>query len=202
MEDIQRTARGRWEKIGFWLLVFPVVPAVTLNNILMALGLPFWGSIVIVLVLLAFGTYLLSRPIRTERSRRLANDLERGVFDCAIRFPRSTSGSLRDLWEFGAGELQNSSFRFQARVEDEQGSPAGHVKTFPNAVIAPATEPPARKPQGWMRDWRYLHLQSEGCFVQVAGSDLTCTFIESALSAKHETSKATANGEDVNQNSP
>lgn len=193
--------RGRLEKIGFWLMVFPVFPAMILNNIFEALGLPLWSSIVIVLALLALTFYLLSRPIRAERSRRLAQDLERGVFDCAIRFPRSTPGSLRDMWEFGAGQIKDTTFRFQTPVEDEQGSPAGRVKNFPNADITPTTEPPTRKPLGWMRDWKHVDLQTDGGLIQIAGSKPTCTFIAAALSTNHETNDATKNGEDTGQRS-
>lgn len=199
MEDIQRTPRGRWEKIGFWLLVFPVFPAVILIDIFKALGLPFLGSILIVLALLALTFYLLLRPIRAERSRRLAQDLECGVFDCAIRFPRSTPGSLRDMWEFGAGQIQDTTFRFQTRVEDEQGSPAGPVKTFPNAGIAPATGPPTRKSRGWMRGWQHVDLQTDGGLIQIAGSEPTCTFIAAALTTSHTTNDATKIGEDTGQ---
>jgi hypothetical protein len=202
MKDIQRTPRGRWEKIGFWLLVFPVFPAVILNDILEALGFPFWGSTVIVLALLAFTVYLLSRPIRAERSRRLAQDLKRGVFDCAIRFPRSAPGSLRDLWELGAGELQDTTFRFQTRVEDEQGSPASRVKTFPNAHVAPATGSSTRRPQGWTRDWKHVDLETDGGLVQIAGSEPTCTFIAAALSTSRETENETKNGEGTSQRPP
>jgi hypothetical protein len=199
MEDIQRTPRGRWEKIGFWLLVFPVFPAVILNDILQAIGFSLWGRIATVLALLALSVHLLSRPIRAERSRRLAHDLEHGVFDCAIRFPGSAPGSLHDMWEFGAGQLQDTTLRFQTRVEDEQGSPAGRVKTFLNAQNAPATEPPTRRPQGWTRDWRHVDLKTDGGLIQIAGSEPTCTFIAEALNTSRETANETKNGIGTNQ---
>lgn len=126
----------------------------------------------------AIGGFWLLRPISAERSRRLAIDLENGVFDCATRFPRSAPGSFRDLWEFGAGQLEGTALRFQTRTGDEHYSPAGRVKVFPNVVTTSEPEPPARKLHGWTRYWKYVYLETDGGLIQLAGSEPTCTFIE------------------------
>ncbi|WP_159620270.1 hypothetical protein [Arthrobacter zhaoguopingii] len=181
MEDIKRAPRGRWEKLGFWLLVFPVVPTLVLSDILEAVGLPFWVSLLVTGLFLGIGYYLLMKPLKAERADRLASDLESGIFDCAIRFPQSTPGSLRDLWEIGVGRLQATTLLFQTRVEDEQGSPAGPVKTFRNAVLTASSEAPAGTPFRWQRDWKHVHLQTSGGLPQVAASEQACAFLEAEL---------------------
>jgi hypothetical protein len=181
MDDIKRAPRGRWEKLGFWLLVFPVIPILVLRDILEAVGLPFWASLLVTVLCLGIVYYLLLKPLKAEQADRLATDLKSGIFDCAIRFPDSAPGSLRDLWEVGVSQLQGTTLCFQTRVEDEQGSPSGRVKTFPNAVIVASSEAPTGKPFRWQRDWKYVHLRTSGGLVQVAGSEQACAFLEAEL---------------------
>lgn len=188
MEDIERTPRGRWEKIAYWASFGTLVPTLIVSEILEGLGLSWWERIGVILLIILVSTYLLSRPAQAERQRRLAADLERGVIDCAIRFPRSAPGSLRDLWEPGVGQLHDQSLHFQTRLGDREGSPAGKKKTFPHAVLAPDVhERPATKSLALEhRHWQTLDLQTTSGLLQVAASKASCEFLERTLgSAAH-----------------
>ncbi|WP_299165242.1 hypothetical protein [uncultured Arthrobacter sp.] len=82
MGDIERAKVSRWEKIGYWPFLGVIFPSYIVTSILRSLGCGFWGSIGIALLIFLTTAYLLLRPAREERSKRLASDLERGVFDC------------------------------------------------------------------------------------------------------------------------
>jgi hypothetical protein len=184
VKDIERTPRRRWERIGFWLMVLPLLPVLVLSDVLEELGLSWWERNTALLLLTGLAFHLLSKPIAAERSARLASDLELGVFDCAIRFPGSRPGSLGDVWEPGAGQRKDTTLYFQSRMADEQGSAAGRLKTFHNAVTTTApADPPTRRPPGWRRDWQVVHLSTENGLLQVAASKASCDFIAGAFAA-------------------
>ena len=53
--DIRTTSRGRWERIGSWLLVFPGVPVLPLTEVLADLGLALWERLGVALLVFDAG---------------------------------------------------------------------------------------------------------------------------------------------------
>jgi len=183
MEDIPRTPRSRREKLGNWTAIVIFFPTPILTDALGGLGLSWWKVMGVLALVLALGMYLLSRPARTARRQRLEADLQLGVVDCAIRFPNSRPGSLADIWNFGAGQVEDNSLHFQAMLGDQDGTPAGRRKTFPHTVLTRhAPGAPSTQRLGYaQRGWRTIHLETDGGLLQVAASEESCEFLEQAF---------------------
>ena len=189
MTDIPRTPRGRQEKLGGWgVLVLFSVPSL-LITVFRGLGLSAWESIGGAVLVVALGAHLVSRPVRAARRRRRAADLELGVIDCAIRFPGSRPGSLSDVWDVGAGQVEGSSLHFQAQLGDQDGTPAGRRKTFSSAVLTdsvpdvPSTQHLGRA----QRTWRSIYLRTDGGLLQVAAPQEGCALLERAFAPARRT---------------
>lgn len=178
--DIPRTPRGRWEKWGNWGTLVIFLPAQIMLGVLDDLGLSWWEIIGVIVLVIAAGGYLLSRPARAARQQRLEADLEHGVVECAIRFPGSRPGSLSDVWEVGVGQAVDGTLHFQGLLGDYDATPTGRRKTFPSAALAQEIPdaPSTQRLQGPQRRWRSIHLETDGGLLQVAASEQSCSFLE------------------------
>ncbi|MBE0011755.1 hypothetical protein DXT87_18620 [Arthrobacter sp. AET 35A] len=55
--------------------------------------------------------------------------MERGLIECAIRYPRAIPGSLRSRWERGFAEVETGTIRFLP-LSAGMGAPAAEVREF------------------------------------------------------------------------
>lgn len=181
--DIPRTPHGRWEKWGNWGTLVIFLPAQIMLGVLDDLGLSWWEIMGVIVLVIAAGGYLLSRPAQAARRQRLEADLEHGVVECAIRFPGSRPGSLSDVWEVGVGQVEGGALHFQGMFGDYGATPTGRKKTFPSAVLTrEVPETPSTQRLGRaQRSWRTLHLKTDGGLLQVAASEQSRVFLEQAF---------------------
>jgi hypothetical protein len=99
--------RGKWEKAlvssQIWLLFVALFVS---GNVRDMMG--FWPSMAVTAAILAAGMLYLRRRAIPERNRRLAQDAERGVIECAIRYAHAIPGSkvFTDLHPLGLRTLQ------------------------------------------------------------------------------------------------
>lgn len=151
--------RGRWEKMAArssgWLIF---VPLFTSN--LFVDGLGFWGSLGLALGVTGLGALVLMRLALPERKERLARDAQRGIFECAIRYPGSHPGSLRDRWLPGFAEVSRTAVRFQPDLSGE-GKPAGVIRLFNSVVLKRTVQPPTKRPAELQRGWRIVSLDTD-----------------------------------------
>ena len=78
---------GRWEKAltrSYWSLLF--VGILVFSILREALG--FWPSVALTVAVMAAFTLVVARLATSERKARLLRDVERGLIECAIRYPR------------------------------------------------------------------------------------------------------------------
>lgn len=160
MGDIERAKIGKWEKVGYLLSIGVLFPTFLVSGVLEALGFSFWASIGLTLLLIVFAVYLTSRPAAAERRKRLANDLERGVFDCAIRFQNSVPGSLRDLWDVGVAQFDGQELWFQSQLGEFPLPPTGRRRSYGQVRPDGSVEQTGKKPAGWRRGWSVIALQT------------------------------------------
>lgn len=181
--DIPRTPYGRWEKWGNWGTLVIFLPAQIMLGVLDDLGLSWWEIIGVIVLVIAAGGYLLSRPAQVAHRQRLEADLEHGVVECAIRFPGSRPGSLSDVWEVGVGQVEGGALHFQGMFGDYGATPMGRRKTFPSAVLTREVPdaPSMQRLHGPQRRWRSIHLKTDGGLLQVAASEQSCSFLEGSF---------------------
>jgi hypothetical protein len=101
-------------------------------------GMGFWQSIAVSVALTALITLFLVRLAAPERKVRRARDVERGLIECAIRFPKAFSGSLGSMWQPGIAEVNAGTMKFQPVYDVTLSNPSGPVKVFSD-VHASAT---------------------------------------------------------------
>lgn len=179
VDDIVRTKVGMWEKVFEYSYIGFVFIGVLGNFSLEDAGVEsFWIRILLIVVFLIAVLALLGFPaVRAER-RRLAADLENGVFNCAVRFPSSTPGSLRDLWDAGAAQMGGDGLAFQPQQGQFQTKPAGKKREYGHfAVIGPA-EMTGKKTPGWGRSWSIRELQTDAGSIHLAASSKSWALIE------------------------
>jgi hypothetical protein len=120
--------RGKWEKAlvssQFWLFFVALFVSGVVRDMM-----GFWPSMAVTAAILAAGMLYLRRRAIPERNRRLAQDAERGVIECAIRYARAIPGSLSDRWAPGIAEVNDGTINFQT-VMDGTSQPAGSPKVF------------------------------------------------------------------------
>jgi hypothetical protein len=130
MEMRKPTPKGKWEKAldssQFWLLPIALIVATSLRN-----TLGFWGSLLVALGVMGAGTFLLRLPAAAERNRRLEEDAQSGVIECAIRYPGAVPGSLGAGWSSGFAEVRDGTIKFQAAF-DMAVQRKGSVTVFGN----------------------------------------------------------------------
>ncbi|MBD7995222.1 hypothetical protein H9639_07935 [Arthrobacter sp. Sa2CUA1] len=112
--EIRRPSpRGKWEKAldssPFWLLPIALIAGNSLREML-----GFWLSLLVSLGIVVGGTFLCRKPAEAARSRRLEQDAQAGVIECAIRYPGALPGSLRGIWSAGFAEINGRTIKFQS----------------------------------------------------------------------------------------
>lgn len=180
MGDIERATVSKWEKIGYWPFLGVIFPGYIVTSILRSLGFEFWGSIGVALLIFLVTAYLLLRPARKERSKRLASDLERGVFDCAIRYPDAHPGSLRDRWNPGVALYRDGLLFFQP--QNFQGDPnptlMGEPRDLRIVNVKGLVEPDGKRPVELRRGWKVLELETEGGTMRFAAGEPGQTLLQ------------------------
>ncbi|WP_026552050.1 hypothetical protein [Arthrobacter sp. H20] len=166
MGDIERAALGKWERIGYLAQFGAVIPTQIVSQVLESAGFGWWEGIgLALLICLALG-YLVSRPLIAERSQRVALDLSRGIFDCAIRYPNSHPGSLCDRWNSGVAKAEANELLFQPQLI--QGDPNPTSMAVPRdlgilstgQVIDQEGKRPAEVVSGW-KFLKYTHNRAQ-----------------------------------------
>jgi hypothetical protein len=173
MGDIQRARVGTWEKAGYLLFFGWLFPTLIISDVFEALGFGFWGRVGLTgLVALGIG-YLVSRPVAAERSRRLASDLSRGVFECAIRYPDSHPGSLRDRWNPGVAQLVSGRLLFQPQDAsgDPNPTPLGAPRDLGVDTVEGVSAPEGRRPVELRRGWKVLGVGTSSGRMHLAAGD-------------------------------
>ncbi|MBJ2121548.1 hypothetical protein I6N91_11220 [Arthrobacter sp. MSA 4-2] len=173
MGDIQRAKVGTWEKAGYLLFFGSLFPALIISDVFEALGFEFWGRVALTgLVCLGVG-YLVSRPAAAGRSRRLASDLSRGIFDCAIRYPDSHPGSLRDRWNPGVAQLVAGKLRFQPQNSptDPSPMPLGAPRELGIDKVEGVIATEGRRPVELRRGWKVLAVDTPSGKMHLAAGD-------------------------------
>ncbi len=173
MGDIQRARVGTWEKAGYLLFFGSLFPTLIISDVFEALGFEFWARIGLTgLVALGIG-YLVSRPVAAERSRRLASDLSRGVFECAVRYPDPHPGSLRDRWNPGVAQLIDGRLLFQPQDAsgDPNPTPLGAPRDLGIDKVEGVIAPEGRRPVELRRGWKVLAIDTPSGEMHLAAGD-------------------------------
>lgn len=125
MEMRKPSPKGKWEKVldssQFWLLPVAVGVAISLRS-----TLGFWLSLLVAVGVMGGGTFFLRLPAAAERNRRLHEDAQLGVIECAIRYPGALPGSLRGGWSSGFADISDGTIKFQTAF-DMAGQRKGSV---------------------------------------------------------------------------
>lgn len=185
VDDIVRTKVSKWEKVFGYSYVGFVFVGVLGNSTLEDAGVEsFWIRIVLIVVFLIVVLALLGFPAVRAGRRRLAADRENGVFDCAIRFPSSTPGSLRDLWDAGAAQVGAGGLAFQPHQGQFQTKPAGKKREFGHFAVIGPIEVTGKKTPGWGRSWSIRELQTDAGYIHLAASSKSWALIEEHLNSE------------------
>lgn len=167
--DIVRTKAGTWEKASYIASITFLFPTLVGSTLLEEAGVEsFWLRTVLVLFLGVVGLALLSRPAIRQAKSRLAADLDNGVFDCAIRYPTATPGSLNDLWNAGAAQVSSGCLAFQPHQGTHTPQPTGRTRTFDHPVVLGPAEMTGKKAPGWGRNWSILELHTDNGRIHIA----------------------------------
>lgn len=171
MEDIERTPASRWEKFGYGSLGLLPLSGSAVISVVEAAGFARLPSLVITLGLLAAAALHLCRRVTAEREKRLAADLEKDVFDCAIRFPDARPGSLLERWNGGSARIQDHGLAFQPLTGPDVLTPAAGTRVISGVKYrGPAGSPPKR-PREWRRNWTVAECDSDAGLLQVAAPE-------------------------------
>lgn len=130
----------------------------------------FWfglGAAVFVVVALQI---LVWRPAAEEKKLRADRNLAQGILECAIRFPQSTPGSLRDRWANGIGQIIEGRFSFQGLDAGEYNRRMGGQIVVTEITAEGVQTLPGKRPREVLRNWKLLTLGSRQGVVEVAGS--------------------------------
>ncbi|MBG6181489.1 hypothetical protein [Arthrobacter sp. CAN_A1] len=185
MDDIERAKVGKWEKIQHLVLLGILFPAYLIWEVLEGLSIGFWARTGFTLFIYFGLLYLLRRPAGAERRRRLQNELDRGIFDCSIRFANALPGSLRDLWDDGVAQQTGQGMDFQTQMGDLQPAPAGKKRAYVILDILDRVEP-IRKPRIWRRGWAVAVLRTDKGIMHLAADEDALARLEDALSMPTE----------------
>lgn len=147
MDDIVRTKVSKREKISEYAYLGFVGLGPLGTSLLEDLGIEsFWLRILLfvlfMITVIAFLTFL---GVRQGR-HRLAADRKNGVFTCAVRFPSSTPGSLRDLWDEGAAQVSDDGLAFQPQQGPFHAKSAGRKRNLGHIAVLGAAEMTGKKP--------------------------------------------------------
>jgi hypothetical protein len=162
---------GRWEKAltrSYWWILFGGI----LVSSILRQPLGFWPSIALTVAVLAAFTLLIARLATSEREARLLRDVERGLIECAIRYPKALPGSLSSRWEQGFAEVNNGTIKFQPL-----GSPTGHVREFSELTSHGLLDLPPKKPAELKRSWKIAAIGTDKGDLEVATAEAGLTLL-------------------------
>ena len=173
MGDIQRARVGKWEKAGYVFLFAAALPFIIVSDFLQLLGFEFWERMGLTGLVCVGAGYLLSRRVAVERSQRLASDLSRGVFECAVRYPDSHPGSLRDRWNPGVAQLVGGRLHFQPQDAsgDPNPTPLGAPRDLGVDKVEGVIAPEGRRPVELRRGWKVLGVGTSSGRMHLAAGD-------------------------------
>jgi hypothetical protein len=166
---------GRWERAltrSYWWILFG---GMLVSSILRE-PLGFWPSIALTVAVMAAFTLVVARLATSEREARLRRDVERGVIECAIRYPKALPGSLSSRWEQGFAEVNNGTIKFQP-VGGEMVPPAGNVREFSALSSRGVVELPPKKPAELKRSWKIAAFGTDKGDLEVATEEAGLTLL-------------------------
>ena len=167
-EILKPSPLGRWERVQrgsyWWLLFIAILVSSILNG-----PLGFWPSTGLTIFVLAVWTFVLYRLASSEREARLMRDVERGLIECAVRYPNSIPGSLSDRWERGLAEVRNGKIAFQP-LGSEMSS-AGQTREFSQLSSYRSLGAPSKKPAELARSWKIAACETNNGALEVAAGE-------------------------------
>lgn len=178
-ETLGPAPRGRWEKIlprSLGLLVF----LATSTSSLLHENFGFWESMTMSFGTFGLGAFLLARLAAPQRKERLAHDAERGIIECAIRYPDSHPDSIRRRWLPGFAQVTRGAVRFQPDLVGE-GDPAGTIRPFFDVILKGPVGPPAKRPAEVKRGWRIVALDTDEGLLHLAAGETGLQLLEDRL---------------------
>lgn len=183
MDDIVRTKVGKWERVSEYSYIGFIFIWLLGNSLLEDAGVEsLWVRFLLIIVFLLAVVVLLGFPAVRARGQRLAADRKNGVFTCAVRFPSSAPGSLRDLWDEGAAQVSDGVLAFQPQQGRFQTKPAGKKRSFGHFAVLGEAELTGKKPRAWGRGWSIRELQTDVAGrIHLAASSKSWALIEEHL---------------------
>jgi hypothetical protein len=165
---------GRWEKAltrSYW---WPLILAFCVSSILRE-PLGFWPSTAFTVAVLAGLALVIARLAASEREARVLRDVDRGLIECAIRYPKAIPGSLSSRWEQGFAEVTNGTIRFQPLFAE--GSPTGNVREFSKLSSHGLVDVPPKKPAELKRSWKIAAIGTDKGDLEVATGEAGLTLL-------------------------
>jgi hypothetical protein len=182
MDDIVRTKVGTWEKVFEYSTIGFIGIGPLSNSLLEDAGVEsFWIRILVLIVFLIAVLVLLAFSAARMGRQRLAADRKNGVFPCAVRFPSSTPGSLRDLWDEGEAQVSADELAFQPQQGRFRTKPAGKKRNFGHFTVLGVAEMTGKKPPWWGRGWSIRELQTDAGRIHLAASSKSWALIDDRL---------------------
>lgn len=178
-EALRPAPRGKWEKIlprSLGLLVF----LATSMSSLLRENFGLWESTTMSFGAFGLGALLLARLAAPQRKERLAQDAERGIIECAIRYPDSHPRSIRHRWLPGFAQVTPGALKFQPDLVGE-GDPAGTIRPFFDVRLKGRVEPPAKRPAEVKRGWHVLALETDEGLLHLAAGETGLQLLEDRL---------------------
>lgn len=174
--DMQKPSPpGRWEKAltrSYWWILFV---GILVSSILRE-PLGFWPSIALTVAVMCAFTLVLTRLATSEREARLLRDVERGLIECAIRYPNALPGSLSSRWERGFAEVNNGTIKFQPLFA-EMGPHRGSVREFGELSSHGLVDFPPKKPAELKRSWKITAIGTDKGDLEVATGEAGLTLL-------------------------
>jgi hypothetical protein len=166
---------GRWERTltrSYWWLLFV---AVLVSGILRE-PLGWWPSVALTVAVMVAFTLVVARLATSEREARLLRDVERGLIECAVRYPKALPGSLSSRWERGFAEVTNGTIKFQP-LFGEMESPTGHVREFSELSSYGLLDLPPKRPAELKRSWKIAAIGTNKGDLEVATGEAGLTLL-------------------------
>ena len=178
-EALRPAPRGRLEKIlprSLGLLVF----LATSTSSLLRENFGFWESTTMSFSAFGLGAFLFARLAAPQRKERLAHDAERGIIECAIRYPDSHPGSIRHQWLPGFAQVTRRAVKFQPDLVGE-GDPSGTIRPFFDVILRGRVQPQAKRPAELKRGWRFVALETDEGLLHLAAADASLKLLGERL---------------------
>ena len=105
---------------------------------------------------------------------------ERGIIECAIRYPDSHPRSIRHRWLPGFAQVTPGALKFQPDLVGE-GDPAGTIRPFFDVSLKGRVEPPAKRPAEVKRGWHILALETDEGLLHLAAGETGLQLLEDRL---------------------